>query len=90
MDTLPTRTVISVALDNRPISVFELVLVRLLAVAKRMPSFKDPNAFADPEDSELVRNNKRQITESIAYNYTEVIKQHKFGILTQNESCSAT
>jgi hypothetical protein len=38
-----------------------------------MSSFKDPNAFADPEDSELVRKNKRLIPESIHYNYTEVI-----------------
>jgi len=43
----------------------------LTAVSKKMPSFKDPNAFADPEDSELVRKNKRQIPESSLYNYTE-------------------
>lgn len=36
-----------------------------------MSCLKDPNAFADPEDSELVRKNKRQITESMPYNYTE-------------------
>lgn len=38
-----------------------------------MSSLKDPNAFADPEDSELVRKNKRQVAESMPYNYTEVI-----------------
>jgi hypothetical protein len=45
----------------------------LSASAKTMSCLKDPNAFADPEDSELVRKNKRQITESMPYNYTEVL-----------------
>jgi hypothetical protein len=37
-----------------------------------MSSFKDPNTFADPEDSELVRKCKRIIGESIHFKYTEV------------------
>ncbi|KIK10140.1 hypothetical protein K443DRAFT_126912 [Laccaria amethystina LaAM-08-1] len=36
-----------------------------------MSSFKDPNAFADPEDSELVAEAKRTIPDSTTYSYTE-------------------
>ncbi|KAF9048709.1 hydroxysteroid dehydrogenase [Panaeolus papilionaceus] len=34
-------------------------------------SFKDSNAFADPEDSQLVREAKQTITDPVSYNYTE-------------------
>lgn len=36
-----------------------------------MSSFKDPNAFADREDSELVAKAKRTIPDSTTYSYTE-------------------
>ncbi|PPQ99137.1 hypothetical protein CVT24_009327 [Panaeolus cyanescens] len=34
-------------------------------------SFKDPNAFADPEDSQLVREAKQVITDPVPYSYVE-------------------
>jgi len=37
-----------------------------------MPSFTDPNAFADPEDSELVRENKRILEDPCYYTFTDV------------------
>ena len=37
-----------------------------------MSSFKDPNAFADREDSELVAEAKKTIPDSTIYSYTEV------------------
>ena len=37
-----------------------------------MTSFKDPKAFADPEDSILVRENKKTVPDSVSYSYTEV------------------
>jgi hypothetical protein len=36
-----------------------------------MPSFKDPAAFADPEDSQLVADAKKVPVEPIEYSYTE-------------------
>jgi len=36
-----------------------------------MPSFKDPKAFADPEDSQLVRDAKQVPTVPSTYSYTE-------------------
>lgn len=37
-----------------------------------MPSFKNPNAFSDPEDSELVAKAKQERVEPGEYSYTEV------------------
>jgi hypothetical protein len=37
-----------------------------------MSPFRDPKAFADPEDSALVAEAKKQIHEPFTYNYTEV------------------
>ena len=37
-----------------------------------MVSFKDPNAFADPEDSAIVAEAKKQVEEPVEYTYTEV------------------
>jgi len=36
-----------------------------------MPSFTDPNAFADPEDSQLVKDHKRVLLDPYLYSYTE-------------------
>lgn len=36
-----------------------------------MSKFQDPNAFADPEDSQLVADAKKVIPESVPYNYAE-------------------
>jgi len=36
-----------------------------------MPSFKDFNAFADPEDSQLVRDAKKEPSDPVPYSYTE-------------------
>jgi len=56
------------------ISCFQVPLIALLLPTM---SFKDPNTFADPEDSELVRKNKRLIPESIHYSYSEVRNWHR-------------
>lgn len=37
-----------------------------------MSKFQDPNAFTDPEDSQLVADAKRIIPDPVSYNYTEV------------------
>lgn len=37
-----------------------------------MVSFKDPNAFADSEDSAIVAAAKRNVEPPMEYNYTEV------------------
>lgn len=37
-----------------------------------MASFKDPKAFADPEDSALVAEAKTHVEEPVEYTYTEV------------------
>uniref|UniRef100_A0A8H7Y2D2 MaoC-like domain-containing protein n=1 Tax=Psilocybe cubensis TaxID=181762 RepID=A0A8H7Y2D2_PSICU len=36
-----------------------------------MTSFKDPNAFSDPEDSQLVRDAKKEVADPVPYSYTE-------------------
>jgi len=36
-----------------------------------MTCFKDSNAFADQEDSDLIKRNKRSIPESVPFHYTE-------------------
>lgn len=35
-------------------------------------SFRDPNAFSDSEDSQLVKDAKKEVTEPVLYSYTEV------------------
>ncbi|KDR76315.1 hypothetical protein GALMADRAFT_121279 [Galerina marginata CBS 339.88] len=42
-----------------------------LSLLRTMTSFKDPNAFADPEDSQLVRDAKRDPTFPVSYFYKE-------------------
>jgi len=37
-----------------------------------MSVLKDPNAFADPEDSELVADAKKIVPDPVPYDYTEV------------------
>ena len=37
-----------------------------------MPSFQSANAFADPEDSQLVADAKKVVAEPVPYSYTEV------------------
>ena len=37
-----------------------------------MVDFKDPNAFADPEDSKVVADAKKHVEPPADYNYTEV------------------
>lgn len=37
-----------------------------------MVNFKDPNAFADPQDSEIVADAKKHVEPPVEYNYTEV------------------
>jgi len=39
-----------------------------------MSVFKDPNAFADPEDTKLVADAKKIVPDSVLYDYTEVSK----------------
>jgi len=41
-----------------------------------MSVLKDPNTFADPEDSKLVANAKKIVPDPVLYNYTEVSKIH--------------
>lgn len=36
--------------------------------------FNDPNAFADPEDSQVVKDAKKDIFDPVPYSYTEVIR----------------
>jgi len=37
-----------------------------------MSAFKDPNAFTDLEDSQLVKEAKQAIPDPVPYSYTEV------------------
>jgi multifunctional beta-oxidation protein len=37
-----------------------------------MSNFKDPNAFADPEDTKIIADAKKIIPDPVPYNYTEV------------------
>ncbi|TEB34648.1 multifunctional beta-oxidation protein [Coprinellus micaceus] len=41
------------------------------SVAFTMVNFKDPNAFADPEDSKIVADAKKHVEPPVEYNYTE-------------------
>lgn len=41
-----------------------------------MSVLKDPNTFADPEDSKLVADAKKIVPDPVLYNYTEVSKIH--------------
>lgn len=39
-----------------------------------MVDFKDPNAFADPEDSRIVAEAKKKVEPPVEYNYTQVCR----------------
>jgi len=41
-----------------------------------MSSFQGANPFADPEDSQLVADVKKIVTEPVPYSYTEVTAVH--------------
>lgn len=43
-----------------------------------MSSFQSANAFADPEDSQLVADAKKITTEPVPYSYTEVTDRPRF------------